>query len=142
MLQQMQLHRQILFDLATHYLDPLNGDFERLSYLAGLRDPLSGAYLHDRLGVVYGEQAVSEALAKCHAELFERVLETPLARQEQDLLICLRSLRGGFELALRSFDDLIHSWIPQDAPEYLKELFCSNLSVLRELMTQRLAKAH
>lgn len=142
MLHQLQLHRQILFNLTTHYLEPLNGIFERLTYLAGLRDAATGIYRHDRLGVVYGEQAVNEALTKSHEELFERLLELPLVQQEQELLTCLKSWPGGKEEALRYFEDTIQEWIPAEAPSYLKELFCSNLRALHELQSQPNSKAH
>jgi hypothetical protein len=141
MLHQLQLHRQILFNLTTHYLEPLEGHFERLNYLAGLRDPSTGVYRHDRLSVVYGEEPVNEALAKCHEELFERLLELPLVRQEQELLTCMQARSEGKEAALRYFEDTIQSWIPPDAPSYLKELFCSNLHALHELVAQRSSKA-
>jgi hypothetical protein len=141
MLHQLQLHRQILFNLTTHYLEPLQGIFERLNYLAGLRDPSTGVYRHERLGVVYGEQPVNEALSKSHEELFERLLEMPLAKQEQELLTCLEAWPGGKEEALRYFEDTIQTWIPPEAPSYLKELFRSNLRALHELQTLRSAKA-
>ena len=136
MLQQLQIHRQILFNLTTHYLEPLDGIFDRLNYLAGLRDPSTGIYRHDRLGVVYGEQAVNESLAKSHEEIFERLLEIPLAQQEKELLVCLQSWPGGKEEAFRHFDDTIQSWIPPEAPVYLKDLFCSNLHALQELQSR------
>ena len=142
MLHQLQLHRQILFNLTTHYLEPLDGIFERINYLAGLRDPATGVYRHDRLGVVYGEEPVNEALAKSHEELFERLLETPLARQEQEFLAYLKERLGENEDALRYFEDTMQSWIPAEAASYLKELFCSNLLVLCELHSQRNSTAH
>ena len=137
MLHQLHLHRQILFNLTTHYLEPLDGIFERINYLAGLRDPATGVYRHDRLGVVYGEEPVNEALTKSHEELFERLLEMPLARQEQEFVTYLQARSGKNEEALRYFEDTIQSWIPGDAPIYLKDLFCSNLRALCELHSPR-----
>ena len=142
MLHQLQIHRQILFNLTTHYLEPLDGIFERINYLAGLRDPATGVYRHDRLGVVYEEEPVNEALAKSHEELFERLLEIPLARQEQEFLAYLKGRLGENEEALRYFEDTIQSWIPAEAPSYLKELFGSNLRVLCELHSQQNSTAH
>lgn len=141
MLQQLQLHRQILFNLATHYFDPLDGNFQRLNYVAGLRDPSTGIYRHDRLGVVYGEQSVNEALAKSHEELFEHLLELPLAQQERELATCLNAWPGGKEQALEYFEDTLQLWIPDGAPTYLKELFRSNLRALQELQREQNSRA-
>ncbi len=141
MLHQLQVHRQILFNLATHYLEPLNGIFERLSFLAALRDPSTEIYSHPRLGPVYGETAVHEALAKSHEEIFERLLELPLAQQEQELRTCLDAWPGGREESLKYFEDTIQGWIPSEAPSYLKDLFCSNLNALRELLIDRQDRA-
>jgi hypothetical protein len=141
MLQQLQLHRQILFNLTTHFLEPLEGIFERLSFLARLRDPATGLYRHEGLSSVYGEQPVNEALSKSHEELFERLLELPLAQQEQELLICLNSWPGGKAEAYKDFKDTVQAWIPPDAPPYLKDLFCSNLHVLHELQSAQKSKA-
>ena len=134
MLHQLQIHRQIYSNLTVYYLEPLGGIFERLAYLAGLRDPSTGAYHHERLSPVYGEQPVHEALEKSHEELFERLLETPLAQQENDLRAFLQSRPSGSEVQLKFFEDTIQSWIPAEAPTYLKDLFCSNLQALRELL--------
>src|ERR1700757_1519445 len=85
MQEQLRIHRQILYDLAVHYLEPLNGSFARLAYLASLKNPSTNRYAHDRLAAIYGAEPVGESLAKCHEELFERLLEMPLAQQEEEL---------------------------------------------------------
>ncbi len=141
MLQELQLYRQILFNLTTHYLEPLNGVFERLSYVASLRDPSTGIYRHERLGVIYGDRPVNEAIAKSHEEIFERLLELPLAQQESEFLIYLTSWPGGKEQGLQRVEDSRKSWIPPGAPSYLKELFGSNLRALCELQIERKSKA-
>jgi hypothetical protein len=90
--------------------------------------------IHKRLSTIYGEQPVHEAVEKSHEELFERLLETPLAQQENDLRAFLQSGRSGCEVQLKVFENTIQSWIPARAPTYLKDLFCSNLQALRELL--------
>src|SRR5271165_2417862 len=125
MLHQLQVHRQILYDLAAHYLDPMSGFFERLSYLASLRKRTTGIYTHDHLSQVYGERPVSEALAKAHEEVFEGLLEFPLAQQEQDLRAFLKSRIAAGQWNLEDFDEGIQNWMPPDSPGYLKSLFRS-----------------
>src|SRR6202051_3038890 len=95
MQEQLRIHRQILYDLALHYLEPLNGSFARLAYLASLKNPTTKAYAHDRLSAIYGQEPVRETLAKCHEELFERLLEVPLAQQEKELRQFIGSLPPG-----------------------------------------------
>lgn len=137
MLDQLQLHRQILYDLSVHSLEPMGGMYERLAYVANLRDPSTGIYSHERLCAVFGEAGVGQALADCHEELFERLLESPLAMQEEDLLNYLDVLPGGREEHLRECSEKAKSWIPPQAPDYLKKLFCSNLSALCELLQEK-----
>ena len=137
MLDKLQLHRQILYDLSVHSLEPMGGMYERLAYVANLRDPSTGTYSHERLSAVFGEESVSQALADCHEELFERLLESPLALQEADLRSYLDTLPGGREEHLRDCSEKAETWIPPQAPDYLKKLFCSNLHALCELLQEQ-----
>ncbi len=141
MLDRLQIHRQILYDLSVHSLEPMRGMYERLAYVADLRDPSTGVYSHERLNAVFGEESVNQALADCHEELFERLLESPLALQEEDLLSYLEVLPGGREKPLWEFSEKAKAWIPLQAPDYLKKLFCSNLSVLCELLREKKPRA-
>ncbi len=137
MLDELQLHRQILYDLSVHSLEPMGSMYERLAYVANLRDPTTGIYSHERLCAVFGDQGVGQALADCHEELFERLLESPLALQEEDLLSYLDVLPGGREEHLRECSEKAKTWIPPQAPDYLKKLFCSNLNALCELLQEK-----
>jgi len=141
MQEQLRIHRQILYDLALHYLEPLTGNFARLAYLASLKNPPTNIYAHDRLSAVYGQEPVGQALAKCHEELFERLLEMPLAQQEEDLRRFVGTLPEGVAEGVRSCQERAESWIPVESPGYLKELFRSNLTALLELLRERNPKA-
>jgi len=90
---------------------------------------------------VYGREPVGETLVKCHEELFERVLEMPLAKQEEDLRQFIATLPEGTEEGIRVCRGRTEDWIPLGAPEYLKELFRSNLNALLELLGERNPKA-
>jgi len=136
MLEFFQTHRQILFDLTANFLEPLNGCYQRVSYLSSLREPASGRYVHEQLAAVYGADAVDRVLASCHEEVFERLLEMPLHTQENDLRRHLRSLPGSYEGNIDCCLEIAKSWIPTQAPSYLKELFCSNTNVLLELLRE------
>jgi len=140
MQEELRIHRQILYDLALHYLEPLNGSFSRLAYLASLKKPSSQTYAHDRLAEVYGPEPVNESLANCHEELFERLLEMPLAQQEEELRQFVGTLPEGKEEGIQVCQKRIEDWIPLKAPDYLKELFRSNLTALLGLLRERSPK--
>lgn len=133
MLDHLQTHRQLVFDLTANYLDPLRGTFERLAYLAGLRND-SGAYLHDRLCAQYSPELVGQVLASSHQEVFERLLEMPLAAQEDSLRLYLNTWPGSLPDKLAVCRERGTGWIPANAPKYLTELYCSNLNALLELL--------
>jgi hypothetical protein len=134
MLEEFQMHQQILFDLTANYLEPLTSAYERLAYLCSLRRPDSGKYLHERLAALYGAESVDQVVAHCHEEVFERLLEMPLNAQGEDLRNYLSALPGPFEKNAAVCQNNYMSWIPPSAPSYLKELYSSNLDVLLELL--------
>lgn len=127
--------------MALHYLEPLTGSFARLAYLASLKNPSTQIYAHERLSAVYGREPVGETLIKCHEELFERLLEMPLAKQEEDLRQFVETLPEGAQEGIRVCRGRIEELIPVAAPEYLKELFRSNLNALLELLRERNPRA-
>jgi hypothetical protein len=142
MLEHFQTHRQILFDLTANYLEPLNGAFQRLAYLFSLRESSSGRYVHGQLAAVYGSEPVDHLLAHCHEEVFERLLEMPLNSQADDLRLYLNSLPGSLVENAQRCRETARAWIPLQAPSYLKELFCSNLSALLEMLLAQSTSAH
>ena len=141
MLEHFQTHREILFDLTANYLEPLNGAFQRLAYLFRLRDSSSGRYTHDQLAAAYGAEPVDQLLAHCHEEVFERLLEMPLNSQGEDLRQYLSSLPGSFLDNAQRCRMTAKNWIPPGAPSYLKELFCSNLDALLEMLLAQSSSA-
>lgn len=142
MLEHLQTNRQILFDLTANYLEPLAGAFHRLAYVSGLREPTCGKYVHDRLAAVYGAERVDEVLARCHEEVFERLLEMPLPSQESELRRYVSSMPGSFIENVQCCRGLAMRWIPPKAPSYLTELYSSNLNVLLELLLDNKTTAH
>lgn len=134
MLDNLQSYQQILFDLTANYLEPLRGAYQRLGYLAKLRQGSNGSYVHEQLASTYGEDAVNKVVAQTHEEVFERLLEMPLNAQKADLAIYLGSLPGTLANKVSSCRELCPTWVPSRAPSYLQELYCSNLNVLLELL--------
>jgi hypothetical protein len=74
--------------------------------------------------------------------LFERLLEMPLAQQEEELRQFIETLPEGVQEGIRHCLGRIEDWIPSEAPGYLKELFRSNLNALLQLLRERNPRAH
>jgi hypothetical protein len=134
MLEKLQTYQQILFDLTANYLEPRNSAYERLAYLASLRERSAGKYVHEELAGLYGAEAVGQVIAHCHEEVFERLLEMPLHAQGEELRLHLNALPGRLEENVILCGEKCRQWMPVGAPSYLRELYCSNLDVLLELL--------
>jgi hypothetical protein len=135
-LTQLQQNRRIIHDLTLSTLSRIPSPFSRLVYLASLRDISTNVYEHAGLSAIYPKPAVQQALQQCHQELFERILETPLAVQEEDLRAHLRTLPNGSRRAAKQWRKLesYRALLPAESPEYLKELFCSNVRAMLEIL--------
>ena len=138
MLTQLQQNRRIIQDFTLTTLAGIPGEFSRLTYIASLRDLSSGRYEHAGLAALYPEDGVQQALTLCHEQIFERVLESPLETQEADLKECLERMPGGLCGALAHWRrmEAYRILMPERAPSYLKELFCSNLRALLEILQE------
>ena len=139
---QLQQNRRIIQDFTLTTLAGIPGEFGRLTYLASLRDLSSGRYEHAGLLAIYPDEAIQQALQLCHEQIFERVLETPLAMQEVDLKECLERMPGGMCESLAHWHrmEAYRVLMPEGAPGYLKELFCSNLRALLEILQEACSK--
>jgi hypothetical protein len=135
-LTQLQQNRRIIHDLTLSTLAKISSPFSRLAYLASLRDMSTNVYEHAGLAAVYPQAAVRQALEQCHQEVFERILEMPLVAQEEDLRTYLRILPNGSRKTAAQWRRLeaYRRLLPADSPEYLKELFCSNVRAILEIL--------
>jgi len=131
-LERFQESRAVIEDFSSRTLAAISTDFARLHYVSSLKDSGTGRYEHEGLESLYPESSVQSALAHCHEELFARILETPLQKQEGDLHDCLIAAGDQFWNIVdewrehRSFDEMC----PNGAPNYLHELFRSNMKAL------------
>jgi len=130
--ENFQQSRAVIEDFSSQTLAAISSYFGRLYYVSSLKDGDTGRYEHDGLTSLYPESAVQAALSQCHENLFSRILETPLQEQEIDLRACLGA-------AGDQYWDLIENWrenrcfrqmCPDSLPDYLQDLFCSNMSAL------------
>jgi len=129
---QLEQSRHIVHDFALTTLAAIPNDFSRLTYIASLRDLSTGRYEHAGLVALYPPDAIQQALKQCHEEVFNRILETPLELQELDLRNCLEGMDGPLHSTVAHWLQLeaYRVLMPEESPDYLKELFCSNLRAL------------
>lgn len=141
-LERYRRNKRVIDDFTARTLAAIPGDYARLAYVASLREGEQG-YRHDGLAARFSEDSVGEALRFCHEELFARVLEMPLERQEWDLRHCLGGMPAGFWDAVREWraERAYQAMVPDDLPEYLSDLFCSNVSTLLTLYADEAATA-
>ncbi len=142
-LTQLQQNRRVIQDFTLTTLAGIPGEFARLVYVASLRDLSSGRYEHQGLTALYPEEAVQQALQACHEQILERILETPLSRQLEDLRTCLAAMEGGLAVVVSHWRQLepYRVLIPEQARDYLKELFISNLRALLEMLHEQCSTA-
>lgn len=133
----LQQNQQIVEDFTSRTLKCVPSQYGRLLYLASLRDLATGRYVHEGLASVYSVEAVQQALADCHQELFDRLLELPLEEQETDLIECLGSLEGDFDGVLGRWLEVefYRLLVPLGAPAYLRDLFCANVRTLLNVLS-------
>jgi hypothetical protein len=144
MIAQLQQNRRIIQDFTLTTLAAIPGEFGRLTYIASLRDLSTGRYEHAGLAALYPDEPMQQALELCHEQIFERVLETPLERQEADLKTCLERMAGTLSETLAHWRRLeaYRVLMPERAPVFLKELFCSNLRALLEILQEECSTVH
>jgi hypothetical protein len=137
-LTKLQQNRRIVQDFTQSTLAGIPGLFARLAYIASLRDLSSGRYEHAGLAALYPPEAIQQALELCHEQIFERILETSLAEQLKDLTACLAGMEGGMSVAVPHWLRLeaYRVLLPEQSPDYLKTLFCSNLRATLEILQQ------
>ena len=125
-------NRSVIEDFTSRTLAAIPSDFGRLYYVSSLKDADTGRYRHDGLMTLYSEDSVQVALARCHEELFSRILETPLRQQERDLRDCLDIAGDKFWAVVESWREsrFFRTMCPEGLPSYLDELFCSNMNAL------------
>jgi hypothetical protein len=131
-MERFQQSRAVIEDFSSRTLGAIASDFGRLYYVSSLKDSSSGRYEHDGLTSLYPANSVQAALAQCHEELFSRILETPLREQERDLRACLAAAGDQFWDVVKSWREnrYFQEMCPEGLPNYLHELFCSNIAAL------------
>ena len=136
-LERFHQNQRVIDDFTSSTLAAIPSDFGRLVHIATLRDLISGQYKHEGLKALYSAPSVHEALLYCHEEIFQKILETPLERQEHLLRTWFADLEGeSSEIAGRWLElEVYRMLVPLGAPEYLRDLFFSNFHLLLQLLS-------
>jgi len=126
----------IIEEYVSQWLAAIPSDFGRLAHVAMLRDVTAGRYYHPALEEAYSGPAVHQALLYCHEELFEKVLEMPLERQERDLRMHFARMNAPIDEIAARWLELEHfrSFLPLGTPPYLRNLFISNTRAILGLL--------
>ncbi len=116
-------------DLRNRTLAKMPGDFARLIYLASTRDYNTGEYYHEGLAFQFGEKAARKALASCHRDLFQRMMQCSVRDLVEHLEVyarCTHIARADF---IRTWDRLqpYRVTIPLDCGPFAAQLFASNV---------------
>lgn len=135
-LERFAQHQRIIEQFASEWLSNIPCKLGRLRHVSSLRDVSTGRYYHPILADFYSEAALDQALAYCHEELFDKVLESALQEQESDLRLLLREIDApASEIAARWLElESFRLFVPLGAPPYLRRLFLSNMRVILGLI--------
>lgn len=125
-------------DLKKHSLQHIRGEIAQLVYLASTRDYNTGKYYHEGLALCFTEQVAGEAVARCHEEIFRRVVEAPLKE--------LVSKLEEYMETIDTTDKFLSVWltlepyrmiIPMTCDPLSAKLFCSNLAIALSILESR-----
>jgi hypothetical protein len=131
--------RKAYDDLWQRTLAKIQGDLNRLIYLASTRDYNSGRYHHAGMEAHFGADAVREALETAHRELFEKLTLCSLEELVIQLALYVQSSRETPDELLRTWRNLqpYRVAIPLDVEPLTVHLFLSNLKLALEVLQQR-----
>lgn len=108
----------------------------RLAYIAGFRDPNSGAYSHPCASNEAEKFEIARLLETMHEEVFRIWLSYPLEEQKADLDLYFSGLDCGKATAVKTWLNLepYRSLIPASASAADRQLFLSDLEMLLRLL--------
>src|SRR5215470_14197687 len=123
-------------DLWRHTLSQITSKFGRLAYLASLRDPNSGEYVHHGLAAVFGQTEAHEAMKRSHQETFASWIESGLEEQKQDLECYIASLEPERKRVVEAWSRIepYRNLPPDTARPVERDLFLLDLETLLKLM--------
>ena len=129
---------RVAADFESRTLSEMPGRFNRLIYLASLRDYNTGRYHHYGLETRYSPQAVDAALHQAHIEVFEDLVSLPLEEQTQDLVGFFTSLREDRKQLIETWRRLRSYQVlpPDNCHPLARQLFDKNIEVMLQVLRE------
>ncbi len=108
----------------------------RIAYLSSLRNANKGTYEHTGLAQRIGEIESDGILRRSHCAAFQEWLCFGLERQKNELEEYFSDLEGDTREIIATWVTLppYTEWVPVDSRDVERELFCSDLKVVLELL--------
>jgi hypothetical protein len=130
------LERNALADLWKHTLSQIPSVYERLVYLASLRDTNSGAYRHHGLSAAFGREESQSAMRKSHDDTFREWLGLPLSAKSTDLITHFQNVEENPRqvLAYLARAKPYLSQAPDSASPAQRRQFTMEMEILLELI--------
>ena len=126
-------------DLWQRTLAKIQGDLNRMIYLASTRDYNSGRYHHAGLEATFGYEAVKQALETAHQDIFWKLTRSSLEQLVGELEVYIRSSGESPEELLRTWRTLqpYRVAIPLEVDAMAAQLLLSNLKLGLEVLQKR-----
>ena len=119
-------------------LDSLDGPFAQLAFLASLRDPYTGRYLHEGWSAVLPQELVHDALRETHRRVFQSAVDLSLAD------LC-NELRRHFQLLGEEERRVAKLWletepyyelVPEGCPQLPRRFFITQIRAALEVLVR------
>jgi hypothetical protein len=130
--------RQVVENLQRRTLGEMAGYFNRLIYLASLRDHNTGRYSHYGLECRFSAGAVNDGLRLCHAQVFEQLTALGLQEQTHDLIQFFQSIKAERPRLVEVWGRLRAYEIlpPEECHPLARQLFTHNVETILQLLKQ------
>jgi len=126
--------RSAVLDLWKNTLSNISTRFERLTYLASVRDPNTGVYRHYGLANAFGRDESIKALRSSHEQIFLEWIGSTLEEKYLDLQQFLAGLDESRKTVAEYWLQRAVTLVPDSAREMERELFCKDLEALLEII--------
>jgi hypothetical protein len=129
---------KVIGDFQTKTLAEMPGRFNKLVYLASLRDYNTGRYHHYGLETRYSAAAVDQGLHRCHIQIFEELVTLPLEEQTRDLVAMFESVREDRKRLIETWRKLRSYQVlpPADCHHLARQLFDKNIEVMLRILRE------
>lgn len=129
-------------DVRRRTLAGMTQPLRKCIYLASMRDYNSGLYYHDGLADQFSAEVASEALANCHKEAFQDLVNSSLeslVNQFEDYIAASQTPVTGL-LAVWARLEPYRVVIPVAADPFAAEFLFSNLKIALAIVEERLTQ--